>query len=71
MGVLVGTVSFIGVMKYRPLVWRNTHPYVVVDRVEDMTPVEDIRADPTCDRRVALYGFVRGTHLKHGMKVCT
>ena len=58
-------------MKYRPLVWRNTHPYVVVDRVEDMTPVEDIRADPTCDRRVALYGFVRGTHLKHGMKVCT
>jgi len=56
-------------MKYRPLVWRNTHPYLVADRVEDLTPVEDMRDDPKCDRRVALYGYVRGTHLKHGMKV--
>jgi hypothetical protein len=25
---------FISVMKFRPLVWRSTHPYVLVDRVE-------------------------------------
>lgn len=25
-------------LKFRPLVWRNTHPYLVVDRVEDVTP---------------------------------
>jgi hypothetical protein len=63
----VGT-SFIAVMKYRPLVWRNTHPYVVADRVEDLTPVDDVRDNTKTDRRVALYGFVRGTHLKRGMK---
>ena len=62
-------VRFISVMKYRPLVWRNTHPYLLADRVEDMTPVEAIRDNIKCDRRVALYGFVRGTHLKRGMKV--
>ena len=28
---------FISVMKFRPLVWRNAHPFVLVDRYEDMT----------------------------------
>ena len=28
---------FIGVMKNRPLTWRNTHPYVLIDRWEDTT----------------------------------
>ena len=27
----------LGRVKYRPLIWRNTHPYVVVDRHEDIT----------------------------------
>lgn len=26
-------------VKFRPLVWHNTHPYLLVDRVEDVTPV--------------------------------
>ena len=28
---------FISVMKFRPLIWQNTHPYVVADRLEDVT----------------------------------
>jgi ribosome biogenesis protein BMS1 len=28
---------FISVMKFRPILWRDAHPYVVCDRFEDMT----------------------------------
>jgi ribosome biogenesis protein BMS1 len=56
-------------IKFRPLVWRNTHPYVVVDRVEDVTPAAALREDPLCDRDVVLMGYVRGTHLKPSMRV--
>lgn len=42
---------FISVMKFRPLIWRNTHPYVLVDRVEDLTDPELKRAsNNTCSR---------------------
>ena len=51
-------------VKFRPLVWRNSHPYVVVDRLEDITPTSIIAANPNCDRDVTLYGYIRGTHLK-------
>lgn len=50
---------FISVMKFRPLIWRNTHPYVVADRVEDLTDPELIHAKPNCDRTVTLYGYLR------------
>lgn len=60
---------FISVMKFRPLVWRNTHPYVLADRVEDLTDPEAIRLHPKCDRTVSLYGYMRGTNLKTNMKV--
>mmetsp|Transcript_12476 Transcript_12476/g.24913 ORF Transcript_12476/g.24913 Transcript_12476/m.24913 type:complete len:1194 (+) Transcript_12476:23-3604(+) len=56
-------------VKYRPLVWRNTHPYVVVDRHEDITHPSKIEEDEKCERSVAFYGYVRGTNLKEGMKV--
>ena len=49
--------------------WRNTHPYVVVDRVEDVTSPAAIKDDPKCDRDITFYGYVRGTHLKKSMKV--
>ena len=61
---------YISRTKFRPLVWRNTHPYVVVDRVEDVTPQHTLlaaAADGTtaeCDRDITLYGYVRGTHLQ-------
>ncbi|KAJ3292856.1 Glycoside hydrolase 2 (Mannanase, beta-galactosidase) [Borealophlyctis nickersoniae] len=60
---------FISIMKFRPLVWRNTHPYVLADRVEDLTDPEKIRTQPKCDRTVSLYGYMRGTNLKSNMKV--
>ncbi|KAI9469829.1 MAG: hypothetical protein EXX96DRAFT_532050 [Benjaminiella poitrasii] len=60
---------FISVMKFRPLVWRNTHPYVVVDRIEDLTDPELLHRKPNCDRTVTLYGYLRGTNLKPNMRV--
>ncbi|KAJ3850428.1 DUF663-domain-containing protein [Lentinula lateritia] len=54
---------FIGVMKFRPLVFRNTHPYIYVDRLQDLTPPELIRTSHSkCDRRISVYGYVRGTN---------
>ena len=55
--------------QYRPLVWRNTHPYVLVDRHEDITHPNETDKNPDCDRSVTFYGWVRGSHLKSGMKV--
>jgi len=54
---------FLSVMKNpRPLVWRNSHPYCLADRFEDMTAPQDIEKNPKCDRTVALYGYLRGTN---------
>ncbi|KAF9175672.1 Glycoside hydrolase 2 (Mannanase, beta-galactosidase) [Mortierella sp. AD011] len=60
---------FISVMKFRPLIWRNTHPYMIADRVEDLTDPEMVRQNPNCDRTVTLYGYLRGTNMKSGMRV--
>jgi ribosome biogenesis protein BMS1 len=54
---------FISVMKFRPLTWRSTHPYLLADRLEDITPPEEIRQNPKSDRTVCLYGWVRGVPL--------
>ena len=56
-------------LKFRPLVWRNTHPYVLVDRVEDITPTSTIQDNPLCDREISLFGYLRGTHLKPSTRV--
>ena len=54
---------FISVMKNpRPLVWRNSHPYCLADRVLDVTLPTLIEENPKCDRTVALYGYLRGTN---------
>ena len=55
---------FISVLKFRPLVWRNSHPYVLCDRVEDLTDPGRVQADPTVDRTIVAFGYVRGTFLK-------
>lgn len=56
-------------VKFRPLIWRNSHPFVVADRIEDITSPHLVDADPKCNRDVSLYGYVRGTHLKPSMRV--
>ncbi|KAK6755104.1 hypothetical protein RB195_013843 [Necator americanus] len=58
-------VRFISVIKFRPLVWREAHPYMLCDRYEDITDAEVLRADPNADRTVCLYGWVHGAHFKN------
>ncbi|CAE6463858.1 unnamed protein product [Rhizoctonia solani] len=60
---------FISVMKFRPLVFRNSHPYVLADRLQDLTPRELVRTTPNVDRTVTLYGYLRGTNLRETTKV--
>ncbi|XP_069837007.1 ribosome biogenesis protein BMS1 homolog [Dendropsophus ebraccatus] len=60
---------FISVMKFRPLVWQTSHPYVLADRMEDLTNPEDIRLNPKIDRKVSLYGYLRGAYLKNKSQV--
>ncbi|KZT28903.1 DUF663-domain-containing protein [Neolentinus lepideus HHB14362 ss-1] len=61
---------FISVMKFRPLIFRNTHPYLLADRLEDLTPRETIRAsNGKTDRTITLYGYLRGTNYRSGMSV--
>lgn len=47
---------FISIMKFRPLAWRSTHPYLLVDRIEDLTDPELIRQNEKVDRHVSVYG---------------
>jgi len=60
---------YISRMRFRPLVWRNTHAYVIVDRVEDATPPATLARTPDCDREMLLFGWVRGTHLRAGAAI--
>ncbi|KAK4633861.1 Ribosome biogenesis protein bms1 [Fulvia fulva] len=54
---------FLSVMKNpRPLVWRNSRPYALADRMLDITPPTLIEEDSQCDRTIALYGYLRGTN---------
>ncbi|XP_060671177.1 uncharacterized protein LOC107435087 [Ziziphus jujuba] len=60
---------FISVEKFRPLSWRTAHPYVFVDRFEDVTPPQRVQMDNKCGRNIILYGYLRGCNLKKGTKV--
>jgi ribosome biogenesis protein BMS1 len=54
---------FISVMKNpRPLIWRNSHPYTVIDSFRDVTHPTKVEEDPKCDRTVVLSGYLRGTN---------
>ncbi|WFD38536.1 Glycoside hydrolase 2 (Mannanase, beta-galactosidase) [Malassezia japonica] len=55
---------FISVMKFRPLAFRNAHPYFLVDRMEELTPRDLVQASPKMDRTITVYGYLRGTHLR-------
>ncbi|GLG99508.1 Uncharacterized protein GBIM_05961 [Gryllus bimaculatus] len=60
---------FISVMKFRPLVWRTSHPYLLVDRLEDITSPETVRQNPVVDREICLYGYVRGIPLNKNYSI--
>ena len=61
---------FISVLKFRPLIFRNSHPYVLADRIQDLTSREEIRISRgKCDRTIALYGYLHGTCLRPHAKI--
>jgi len=66
---IVNLSRFVSIIKFRPLTWRNSHPYMIVDRYEDVTDSRTVQEKPKCDRRLALFGYVRGTQFKEGMQV--
>eukprot|EP00891_Asterochloris_glomerata_P004383 jgi/Astpho2/4383/e_gw1.00067.3.1_t len=66
---VLNLARFISVMKFRPLSWRQTHPFLLADRFEDITPVESIRENPKCDRDVTVYGYLRGANMRQGTRV--
>ncbi|KAI1409332.1 DUF663-domain-containing protein [Hypoxylon sp. FL1857] len=62
---------FLSVMKNpRPLIWRNTHSYAVIDSFRDITHPTQIEEDEHCDRSIALSGYLRGTNFSgHNQRV--
>ncbi|CEP62473.1 GTPase BMS1 LALA0_S05e06436g [Lachancea lanzarotensis] len=55
---------FISVMKFRPLKWRNEHPYLLADRLTDITHPQLLESKGKhVDRKVALYGYLHGSAL--------
>ncbi|KAI3914205.1 hypothetical protein MKW92_035530 [Papaver armeniacum] len=55
--------------QFLPLSWRAKHPYVLVDRFEDVTP-ERVHEDENFNRNLSLYGYLRGcNNIKKGAKV--
>jgi ribosome biogenesis protein BMS1 len=60
---------FLSIIKPRPLTWKTTHPAILVDRFEDMTNPENVKANHKINRKVCFYGYVRGTFLKQKMNV--
>ena len=54
---------FISVMKNpRPLIWRNSHPYTIIDSFRDITHPTKVEENEKCDRTIVLSGYLRGTN---------
>lgn len=62
---ILNLARFISVMKFRPLKWRNEHPYILADRMVDLSDPASIEQNPKMDRKVALFGYVHGTPLPY------
>ena len=60
---------FISRVKFRPLRWRNTHPYVLVDRYEDVTNPALIESNPLVNREIVAFGYMRGSNLRLNSKI--
>ncbi|KAI9741518.1 MAG: Glycoside hydrolase 2 (Mannanase, beta-galactosidase) [Claussenomyces sp. TS43310] len=62
---------FLSVMKNpRPLIWRNSHPYTIIDSFRDITHPTKIEENEKSDRTVVLSGYLRGTNFAaQGQKV--
>ncbi|XP_018651535.1 putative ribosome biogenesis protein BMS1 [Schistosoma mansoni] len=47
----------------RPSDWRSSHPYLLIDRIEDVTDSKMLSNNINTDRCISLYGWVRGAPL--------
>lgn len=59
----------LSVIKFRPLIWRNSHPHFLLDRMQDLTHPLQLQKDMKCSRTISMYGYLRGTNLKLDSKV--
>jgi len=59
---------FISVTKRPVLSWRQNHPYVVGQRVEEEQQTEE-QKDPMASRTLNIYGYVYGTRLRAGQNI--
>ncbi|KAJ9458753.1 Ribosome biogenesis protein bms1 [Diplonema papillatum] len=66
---VVNLNRFIAVTRLTPQNWRTTHSCVLADRMEDMTDPAVKHADPLANRKIALYGYVRGCPLRENQRV--
>ena len=66
---VVNLVRFISVLKFRPLRFRTTHPYIFVDRYSDLTEPTLLQKNKKINRRIAFYGYVRGCNLRKNINV--
>ena len=66
---IVNLNRFIAVTKLSQQKWRTTHSCVLADRMEDITDPAITQASPLADRKIALYGYVRGCPLKDNQRV--
>ncbi|XP_026442898.1 ribosome biogenesis protein BMS1 homolog [Papaver somniferum] len=61
-------VQDIKTIEFPTLSWRVARPYVLVDRFEDVTPLEEMQKDANCKRNISLYGYLRGCNINSGAK---
>ncbi|CAI4225165.1 unnamed protein product [Auanema sp. JU1783] len=66
---ILNLIRFISVLKFRPMVWKDAHPYILCDRYEDVTDPIKLQEDPTIDRNLCLYGWVHGANLVNNSAV--
>eukprot|EP00755_Sulcionema_specki_P006670 Sspe_Gene.36099::Locus_17467_Transcript_1_1_Confidence_1.000_Length_1973::g.36099::m.36099/K14569/BMS1; ribosome biogenesis protein BMS1 len=66
---VVNLNRFIAVTKITPQRWRTTHSCILADRIEDLTDPAVVQANPLSDRKVAMYGYVRGCPMKEGQSI--
>eukprot|EP00467_Chlorarachnion_reptans_P021670 CAMPEP_0114511848 /NCGR_PEP_ID=MMETSP0109-20121206/14635_1 /TAXON_ID=29199 /ORGANISM="Chlorarachnion reptans, Strain CCCM449" /LENGTH=1201 /DNA_ID=CAMNT_0001691441 /DNA_START=230 /DNA_END=3835 /DNA_ORIENTATION=+ len=66
---ILNLARFISVTKFRPLKWRNTHGYIVADRWEDVTDDVLVHENAKVDRKLCIYGYVRGTAIKPTQRI--
>lgn len=48
----------------RPSDWRLGHPYMLIDRLEDVTNPRILYENQKADRDISLYGWVRGAPIE-------